>query len=288
MISAVAERPPDVDQDTITPDTPSPPETAPEVQVTTTKPEGVTAKTWNALSKQGMIFFNARCAGADALTAYDTAGYDPDGTNTTHRRRNARNIERAKRMVKVKLEYEQHREECDAFDKRCDLDWIVANHKRIMAAAHKKGDLAVETRNLELIGRTRGVYADTVQVDVAARREYSEAEKIEGRRLARLMLEDMQAEDVEGGKGDHRGASVSDSAQDPAASQGGEILPADTAPKAAPGKVDTRADRTGESEGTPLTPAAAVGYSGPDTITKPEPEVEPEGDEEPAVVDAVV
>ena len=84
------------------------------------------------------------------------------------------------------------------------VDYIVEEHRRLQLLAESKGDLAVATRNLELIGRTRGAYSDSVQVDVARAREFSESERVEAARLSRLLL---LGYDVEGPAAGRAGAA---------------------------------------------------------------------------------
>jgi len=77
---------------------------------------------------------------------------------------------------------------------------VVAERNRILAdrenerrLALAKGDIQAAIRASELQGKAVGLFVDVVNLDVAARREYTAAELVEGRRLARLMLEDMTA-----------------------------------------------------------------------------------------------
>jgi len=173
-----------------TPDT-LPPEDTPEAAPRHSppqKPAGITQQTWHSLSRKGKIFVRVYVSGESAATAYETAGYDPGGTDTEHRRRNAYNVKRGKRVTKALLEYEQDREARESFERRWDLDEIVGEHERLMERAEKDGNLAVATRNLELIGRTRGLYSDNVTIDLGAQRAYTEAEQIEAARLTRLLL----------------------------------------------------------------------------------------------------
>ena len=245
-----------------------------EALVTTAKPAGITSKTWHSLRTKQKRFVVFYAENPNAVSAYVAAGYDTtrDGREQPAIARNAYNVRRGQKITQALAEQKHHVDQRAEDRKDRNLDYVVSELERLQHLAEKKGDLAVAVNAVKLIGQTRGLFVETAVVDVRARREYSEAEQVEARHLARLRLEEISA--GESDNSDHRGASMSNSAQDPAASQGGEISPADTAPEAVPGKVDTRADRTREDEheqpaGMPLTPAGPPGYSGPDTITKP-------------------
>ena len=64
-------------------------------------------------------------------------------------------------------------------------------HTRLAALA--KGDLAVAARCSELAGKRLGAFVDVHAVDLPERRAYTEAEQIEGQRLARLLILDQIA-----------------------------------------------------------------------------------------------
>lgn len=156
------------------------------------KPKGVTDKTWRLMNPKQRAYFASFVQDGNALKAYLDAGYvqSRDGHPQDWLRRRAYQVRKGKAIVKALVEYEEHRADLAEAQASFSLDWIVSEHERIMADAHAKGDLAVETRNLELIGRTRGVYVESVAVDVGRMREYSEAERLEGLRLSRLLLTD--------------------------------------------------------------------------------------------------
>jgi len=156
------------------------------------KPRGVTDKTWRLMNPKQRAYFASFVQDGNALKAYLGAGYvqSRDGHPQDWLRRRAYQVRKGKAIVKALVEYEEHRADLAEAQASFSLDWIVSEHERIMADAHAKGDLAVETRNLELIGRTRGVYVESVAVDVGRMREYSEAERLEGLRLSRLLLTD--------------------------------------------------------------------------------------------------
>lgn len=156
------------------------------------KPSGVTDKTWGRLQPRLQAFFVAYVQDGNALRAYEVAEYGGNGRkqDVAHKRQNAYSVTRGKAFQAAVLEHRAHKDELAQAKRDFSMDWSVREHQRLMAKAEKAGDLAVATRNLELIGRTRGIYADTVQVDMAARREYSKAEQVEAVRLSRLLLTD--------------------------------------------------------------------------------------------------
>lgn len=164
------------------------------------KPAEITAKTWQGMNPKQKAFFTSFIQDGNALKAYQDAGYveNRDGVPQAWLQRRAYSVLRGKAVRLAILEHEEQRARLDEAKRDYALDWIVSEHERLMQVAEEKGDLAVATRNLELIGRTRGVYSDSVVVDVAQRREYSEAEKIEAARLSRLLLmEDAEADKPE-------------------------------------------------------------------------------------------
>ena len=169
----------------------------------TTKPQGIAEKTWLGLGLKGRVYVTSLIKDGNALKAYEVAGYTSDSEkgDSEKRKRNAYNVSRGKRIQRALLEHADHRKALAEAKKDFALDWIVSEHERLMGIAERAGDYAVATRNLELIGRTRGVYADNVLVDVGARRAYSEAERIEAARLTRLAMRDgMGAGNDEGAK----------------------------------------------------------------------------------------
>lgn len=154
------------------------------------KPAGITDKTWQSLALKGKRFVAEFVRDGNAARAYQVAGYIADGARMDSEkvRRNAYNVTRGRKVRTALCEYAQERDALKQAKADFALDWIVLEHQRLMAKAETKGDLAVATRNLELIGRTRGVYSDTVRLDVGRQREYSEAEQIEAARLTRILL----------------------------------------------------------------------------------------------------
>lgn len=156
------------------------------------KPTGTTPDTWRKLSHVQQAFLRAYLDnGGNAISAYQAAGYTPKGEQAHEQlQRNASSVLHGQRVSQALFEHQRHQDELQRLRDDRAVEWIVLEHERLMAAAEADGDLAVATRNLELIGRTRGAYSDVQQVDVVARREYSEAEQAEARRLARLMLDD--------------------------------------------------------------------------------------------------
>ena len=80
-------------------------------------------------------------------------------------------------------------------------DWCRAEHWRLAKEAEASGNYAAATRNIELIGRTYGIYQDGVSVDIARVKEFSVTEAAEAKRLAALMITDSVAREVEAGNG---------------------------------------------------------------------------------------
>lgn len=80
-------------------------------------------------------------------------------------------------------------------------DWCRAEHWRLAKEAEASGNYAAATRNIELIGRTYGIYQDGVSVDIARVKEFSVTEAAEAKRLAALMITDSVAREIEAEKG---------------------------------------------------------------------------------------
>lgn len=68
------------------------------------------------------------------------------------------------------------------------IEFVRSEHLRLMREAEGKGDLAVATRNLELIGKTIGAYTETGRVDLAKVREFSDRERVEIQRITRILI----------------------------------------------------------------------------------------------------
>lgn len=81
---------------------------------------------------------------------------------------------------------DQGRREAEAHWNRA---FHLSEHYRLMHEAEAEHNLAMATRNLELIGKMAGVYSEGVSVSVEAIRAYSEAEIAEAQALARIRLE---------------------------------------------------------------------------------------------------
>ena len=162
------------------------------------KPVGVTDRTWQTLQPKARAFVAAFLKDRNAFAAYEKAGYDLGSTAPTSvkGKRRAYSVLKGKAVRQAIWEQSQHVASLSEAHQQFALDWIVSEHERLMHAAEEKGDLAVATRNLELIGRTRGLYREGVQLDITARREYSEAEQVEAGRIAALLLRDAEAEVV--------------------------------------------------------------------------------------------
>jgi len=155
------------------------------------RPTGITAKTWQRLSVKAKAFLLEYFKSGNAVKAYQDAGYvtGKDEVEEVRLRRRAYSVLKGRRVSDARLEHARHSEELEEARKQYQLDWIVSEHERLMKVAEIAGDLATATRNLELIGRTRGAYADVVQVDAGRRRDYTEAERIEARRIAGLLIQ---------------------------------------------------------------------------------------------------
>lgn len=82
---------------------------------------------------------------------------------------------------------------------RFTLDWLRAEHIRLAKEAEKAGDLTNCTRNLEAVGRTMGAYSDTLSIDTGRVKAYTELERLEARRLSRLLLESKVVAEQSGG-----------------------------------------------------------------------------------------
>lgn len=229
------------------------------------KPSGVTDKTWKRLAPKGQRFVEGYLDHGNALKAYEDAGYvkDQDNGDGLKHRRNAYSVMRGIKVRQALVEHKEHRAVLDQAKKDYALDWIVSEHERLMEVAEEKGDLAVATQNLIAIGRTRGVYADTVRLDVAAQREYTETERLDAARLTRILLEDREAEvvevEVEDGAGENSPLSRPNSMnqQNQGESQGTKPETASNGPETVPARWTPGSAVTPESEGLPLTPAVA-------------------------------
>jgi phage terminase small subunit len=162
------------------------------------RPAGVTEKTWKALHSRAKSFVESYISVGNCVQAYKNAGYalganDQDKVKVARR---AYSVLNGKRVRQALMEHQSQRARLNEAKATFALDWIVSEHERLKELAEQAGDLAVATRNLELIGRTRGVYREGLVLDVAERRQYSEAEQIEAARLARLLLMDGDAPEM--------------------------------------------------------------------------------------------
>jgi len=157
---------------------------------TATKPPGVTSETWGALKAHAQEYVRQYIRTGNQITAYETSGYveENHGIDRGRLGQRANRVFHGARVQRALLEYRHHQDDLDRLREDSRIDWLRKEHERLMEAAEGVGDLAVATRNLELIGRMEGAYTDVMRADVAARRELSETEREEARRLADLRL----------------------------------------------------------------------------------------------------
>lgn len=141
--------------------------------------------------KQKAFVENYRETGS-ALTAYKAAGYrwERDGKPMKYLQQRAYQVLRAGSvsMALTGLVERQVRE--TEARKQWAIEHIVEKHMFLMDLALSKGDLTVATRNLELIGKTRGAYIEGVAINITHEREFSDREQRDARRLGALLLLD--------------------------------------------------------------------------------------------------
>lgn len=87
-------------------------------------------------------------------------------------------------LAKLKSDLVAQRVDAERFT----LEWLRHEHMRLAALAEASGDITNATRNLEAVGRTQGAYTDNMSLDAGKLRAYTEAERLEARRLAGLLL----------------------------------------------------------------------------------------------------
>jgi len=158
---------------------------------TARKPLGITNETWRRLSAKRQTFVAEYVQDGNALRAYEAAGYATKyrGVEKKTLQRRAYSVLRGRFVRQALLEEREQRAELDRDKKERSLEHVLTELERVYALALKKEDLAVAARCIELIGKTRGFFKESVGIDMVARREYSEAEREECRRLAELRIE---------------------------------------------------------------------------------------------------
>jgi len=156
----------------------------------TTKPVGIRRETWAKLTPRAQAFVRAYVDTGNQVSAYEASGYieENHGLKRCKVGQRANRVFHGSKIQTALLEYRHHQDDLDRLREDSRIDWLRKEHERLMEAAEGAGDLAVATRNLELIGRMEGAYTDVMRADVAARRELSETEREEARRLADLRL----------------------------------------------------------------------------------------------------
>jgi len=162
------------------------------------KPAGVTPKTWQGLKYKSKTFVAEFVKDGNALRAYLKAGYDigkGDLGDDKHKR-NAYQVTKGKRVAQALVEHNTHRQSLSEAKAAFTLDHIVIEHERLMEAAEAKGDLATATANLAYIGKTRGVYKESMTIDLPARLALADAEHAEATKITRLLMEGEAAAEV--------------------------------------------------------------------------------------------
>ena len=175
-----------------------------------TKPQGITEKTWQKLTSRRRAYVAAYVKDGNALKAYMAAGYvtEEHGRSLDYLKRRAYSVHKGKAVRAAILEHKERAAEDAEARKQFNLDWVVKKLEDLLELAIAKGDLAVATRDVELIGRTRGFFTDSVVVDDGQRRAYSESERIEAARLTRLLLKEGEGGDSE----EHTNSPITSSA----------------------------------------------------------------------------
>jgi len=121
------------------------------------------------------------------------AGYSERGAHTT----GARILRRPEIQARIsRLQAEQaRRAEAQVM---VDAEVLCAEWWRLARVAEDQGILSEARLNLEAIGRARGVFSDHLTIDMPAMRRYADAERVEARRIAGLLIvQDVQAGVVE-------------------------------------------------------------------------------------------
>jgi len=147
------------------------------------------------MSAQQRAFFESYIVKHNTIQAYKDAGYvKPNDKRGPDAIKNAAYAVLQGQRIRAALQAHTANIERQAqIEAAMSLDWIVDEHRRLMAKAEESGNLAVATKNLEMIGRTRGIYQDTLTLDVGARQALSEAQEVEARRLAGLLVDEQVA-----------------------------------------------------------------------------------------------
>ena len=122
----------------------------------------------------------------DPVRAYEEAGYTK-GKNKIDCGQRARRVFNTRavqaeldRLATIDAEYQSLRD-------RNDIAWIRGEHKRLAKVCEEKELYSEARQNIEALGRTIGAYKEGLQISVDAQREYDELERIEGKRLAKMM-----------------------------------------------------------------------------------------------------
>ena len=150
-----------------------------------------TARAERALTDKQERFAQYRSEDMDKVTAYKQAGYRWEDTLKGRHwaSRYIYSLSKHAGIVKRISELTQERKEKAEDIREIGVDWVRSKHREYMKLCIAKQDYANATRNLELFGKTYGVYRDRLTVDVDELREFSEAQRIDAKRIATILLE---------------------------------------------------------------------------------------------------
>lgn len=140
----------------------------------------------NKLRPQQQRFLDSYLETGNAATAYRKAGYVQDRKGVTQiwlQQRASQVLNRPSvqhALMLAKQETKQRNE--------VTLDWISDQHIKLMDASLAVGDRQTATRNLELLGKMVGAYSEQLNITTDQRKEYTEREQAEMKRISTILL----------------------------------------------------------------------------------------------------
>lgn len=143
-----------------------------------------------ALSNAQQMYFKSYIVDSDAVKAYKAGGYIKEGQVLTQRQLqnkawhvlNSTSMQAALAVHVAKREAERAKEDA------ITIDAVRAKLVELELLARKQNNLAVAVKCVELQGKTCNAFTDNLNVTSDQRREYTEAQQIEAKRLAGILL----------------------------------------------------------------------------------------------------
>jgi len=141
----------------------------------------------NKVTPQQRAFAKEYYRTGNSLSAYKIAGYTWADKNGKPLKYLKQQCYRVSRLPAVQSELKRL-EDRDTAGTRYTVEYVREEHVRLAALAEAQGDLSTATKNIEMIGKMCGAYANNLNISVNEQRVMSDAERIEAKRLAQHML----------------------------------------------------------------------------------------------------